>query len=206
MSNARLDQMMVMFVNSLGNDYYVDQPIPGDQSLLTITQRAPVGSRWANGQKFRLVGKMSRFQGNAIESISPSIGEGAERIRLLIVEGKDTTKAEKPPSAEQLTEMVAKLAAAEVDKRMKEIESGTARRDLMESAVVRQAVKAIPKTPPPAAEGEVDVIAMWGQRAKIMGIRPPGISRNGKIDGRWMRFATVKWAEHEAQHPETAGA
>lgn len=204
----RSDRIVNRLMTLLGPRFYFSPVEPKLGVMFAIRERAPKGERWPDGQRDRPFFSPRSQQWEAILNTSPSDEVALERLRLFMFEKIDTSQP--PPAAlpSNLRDIIAAEVAAAVAKTRAEIASGEARPELIEAKVaqnVRHAVKRAEPVPM-IEEGEpsTDPIEMWRKRAKILGIREPGVSRSGKIDGRWMRFATVKWAEHEAKTAEIA--
>ena len=216
------NRAMEKFVADHPHPEYSVMSLPGQPDMLfRLMRRMDPGERVGRG-KWAAVGEISRPQAQIIAESSHNVEEMHNRIAMLILEHKDTTRYSNQPATTAMP--VEGLYTHEQVK------------DLVRQAVIeyqRQSVTTVEPKPEavvqhvthphePKSTGvqlrprksvkdyQADKQAnldMWTKRADLIGMHHPTLrERDGHIDGRWLRRATKLWEDYSAKTPATASA
>lgn len=209
--------------SDLGQRFYINHYPHIPQAAFGIAEKAKPGERHADGSKIKDHGWITRKQCQIIEATSQSEEEIKERIKLLIIHKKDTTRqAEKQPALElsQVEQMVrdaVEKALSAVAPAMPESQRETEAHWIARQAAIASSIgNAEPELEPVRAKPKLSGIQMkkrlnkeqygaildreiekWTNRAKILGIGEPIFKKDGRnIDKRWIAQAEKRWQEH----------
>lgn len=137
-----------------------------------------------------------------IEQTSESIPEMAERIRLYILEDKDTTKSASPVQGINHAEFE-RVVTERVQEALKKLMGEMApppKQGLQPGRYL--------KNPKKLADLKAEV-ELWTARAEQCGMPQPILKKDGKLDGRWLRNAEKLWQQFctaEAANAQSAQA
>ena len=123
-----------------------------------------------------------------IEQTSETVDEICRRIRLYVIEGKDTTQTAKPAqgmSAEEIEKIVQERLNEALKKFM--LPEAT-KQGLQPAKYVRDPAREAAAKAERSAEYE-----MWMSRAQQLGIAQPQLTTAGRIDKRWIASAEKAW-------------
>lgn len=175
--------------------------LPGEAVFQWVRKRradeAPSAPYWQN------IGSIRLSQFIACCNMSTNANECAALCAEIVLEGKDPTILSRQPAAATYTfEQVQALVRQELQKILGkgkiDFQSLTEvvripERDLVSPSTITAAVaNAHPKPP------QSDEVILWAERAKIIGMKPPALLRNGTIHNAWLRSAKPKWEAHQA--------
>lgn len=187
----RINKLCRAFMDRLPPGYRECIAEPDMGFALAISRSAGFGERLPSGKKHELVGGITMNQLRVIANTSDTDEIGVQRIYDLIIHGKDTTQ--RPESQLISVDQVDQIVRERVAALLQSAQEAKARSE-------QSAQEAKPAAPDPEqSTAESEEVAIWTQRAKILGIKRPLMSkaRPGAIDGRWMRNASKLWDEHE---------
>lgn len=157
---------------------------PSEKNIaFSVHHKAPDGKR-------RNYNPISVHTLRVIEQTSESLEEMARRIRLYVIEGKDTTQTAKVAggvSAEEIEKIVQERLNEALKKFMLPEAS---KQGLQPAKYVRDPAVVAQNRAVQQAEYE-----MWMSRAKQMGIAQPPLTTSGRIDKRWIATAEKQWAK-----------
>lgn len=195
---------------------FTESEIGGELSTIFLLQeRLPAHAIQPGQSRFKPLGKITVTQAIIIAETSHTIDEMQERIRLLLLEGKDTTQFRgQAPAANLYTEDqvqdIVRRAVIELQKQQAGALPKTEPEDLAEIVVnppppehtgIQMKPRKSVKEYQAERQAEID---RYTKKAAIIGMRPPELRRDGKIDGRWLRRFQRDWAAHLDNHPEAA--
>lgn len=217
---ARLDRAIASMFSELGPRFYINRYPGVPQAAFGVAEKLPPGQRTEDGSHIRDHGWITRKQCQIIEQTSQSDAEVKDRIMLLILHKKDTTRmAEKPPAIElsQVEKMVADAVAkalAAVAPTMDSFQRDVITKSISRGAVLDEAIPQEPRVVKPKISGiqmkkrknkeqygaEIDKEnKLWEDRAQMMGLdKPIYRTRDRRIDRRWINRAEMRWQEYTA--------
>ncbi len=185
--------------------------------------------KWEDGKKWKDHGGITRRQFDIIVQTSHSEDEAAQRVVQLIIHKNDTTRYEETQEPEikaaDIKRMVAESISEILRDKLAELKSGDAQVDEIAAKAAEKAVESErnpvpdgdPYDNPKIKEGLVPTKGnqvgqgerqlrrskeydLWDDRAKVLGIDPPTLRRDGNIDGRWKRHVEKLWNKKLAGH------
>lgn len=217
----RISRLCQKFISRLPKEYLQNNP-EGSRFAISISRRGNASNPNKSGRKYETVGSATMRQLITISATSPDDEEAVDRIHKLIIEGVDTTgntSKQVTMTPQQVENMLAEKINALVNARLAEILAGNVQASDIAKQVTEKTQEAlenvattkpdnknlpggIQKKEKPASPYERrrmnnEVIQLWTERAKILGIDPPVTSKTkpGSIDGRWLRRATGLWEQ-----------
>lgn len=188
----RVQRVIAEFSRQLGKEFY--QNNDARREMVSITERAPVGTRWPDGQKFRLRGGATGRQVAMIVDTSATDAEAVDRLRQLVMEGIDTTRvvAKDVDIEDRVRREVARIL--EQMNRDIEAEKQGVKQQITERIEERKPSRKVPR----AVQGDepelTDEMRLWADRARTLGMPELKINGSGNIDGRWLRRVRDRWA------------
>lgn len=237
-SSARLNsaiRSLFSELNAGGVRFYVNSYPNNPRAAFGIAEKAPYGQLHPDGSKIKDHGFITRKQCEIIEASSQTEQEIQDRIKLLIIHKKDTTRTpERPPAIElsqveiMVEEAVAKALAAVANKEnplsptaIRRLGTTIARETVKEESLTSITNEQPTNRPIPPIRGiqmkkrkspseygaEIDAEnKIWADRVNILGIGDPVFRKNSRrIDEKWMAQAQKKWDEHLAKLPVLPG-
>lgn len=154
----------------------------------------------SNTQDRKTYPGITRRQALVIEQTSDSIQEIADRMKLLIIDGKDTTRFDKPVPQGVDPEMLNRLVSERVEEFLKKHQPPQVEgQGIQPKRYVRNDARIN------AIRQEIE---LWQRRATQVNFSQPVLTQAGKIDKRWLITAQAKWnafvaknGDPEAQQP-----
>jgi hypothetical protein len=176
-----------------------------------IAHRAPIGKRHASGNKWdsykgpsvadcELIGQTSHTEDEIVTQFRRFIFEHVRPLR---------TRAGQQIDEAAINQIVNERLKVLLDEKIKEImqrqTKGAPSETVPEDNLIRPATQPQPPEEPNALllDGP-RLLDLWTQRAEEIGLKPPKITKNGRIDGRWLINAQEKWHAHEQKHTTAA--
>lgn len=202
-----------------GPRFYYNQVNDIRGAAFGIMEKKPVAE--PGQSRYHDHGHITFQQLRMIESTSTSDDEIVERIIQLIIHKNDTTVQRTQPTFSTIdVERIVQEKLAEALRKFQEGSMPINTPEKVAAAVAREAVleETVGEEPDPEPKAKFRGLQhkprktvkeyqqikdednkVWEDRAKLMGIASPVYrSRDGRIDGRWVRKAQKLWDEHIA--------
>lgn len=178
--NAAVEQMFHRLQGQNNGLWYIVRHTERD-AVFSVMHKAPDGKR----TNYKPI---SPHALRVIAQTSESVGEMAERIRLYILEDKDTTKSASPVQGinhAEFERVVTERVQEALKKLMGEM-APPAKQGLQPGRYL--------KNPKKLADLKAEV-ELWTARAEQCGMPQPVLKKDGKLDGRWLRNAEKLWQQ-----------
>ena len=189
--NAAVEQMFHRLQGQNNGLWYIVRHTESN-AVFSVMHKAPDGKR----TNYKPI---SPHALRVIAQTSESVGEMAERIRLFIIEDKDTTRSVSPVQGinhADFEKVVTERVNAALQKLLGEM-APPAKQGLQPGRYL--------KNPKKLADLKAEV-ELWTARAEQCGMPQPVLKKDGKLDGRWLRQAEKLWQQFCATEAADAKA
>lgn len=185
--NAAVDVMLRELNQGLPNGEYTIAWQPDRRDLaFSISYKSRNNSRDRKTYQ-----GITRRQAMVIEQTSHTIQEIADRMKLLIIDGKDTTKYDQPAPTGVDPALLDKIVTERLDAYLKQHSpkpeaEGVQRKRYLKDDGKLQAYK--------------DEVELWTRRAKLLNMAGPILTKSKTVDKRWLIAAMARWNAHTTAH------
>lgn len=196
--SAAVDKLFRDLNGGKENGEYYSVLMPGTRYLFGIMRKFKAGHPLPEGvtKRYHTYGGITRKQCEIIEATSHDVAEISERIRLLIIDKRDTTISQSVP--------VSGIDPAELERRITERVNAilAARSDQPEKSGLIDRTRKTPGTDKRVADKDAQ---LWMTRCDQMGVPHPVLTPKGKVHHKWKQKAERLWAEFlKVAEPQTA--